>query len=264
MRSVLSAGGSLDQIIAAGEKALHLLRHADLNLPPNALTTRTLLPILTSLKLNDPYQQLKEEELRIGLRIYPKLKELVREAEDRLRMAGLIAATGNIIDIGAQQFYDIEKSVEEIGKKGFKIDNFDLFRKKLATPQQILYILDNTGELFFDRVLIEELSGHEVIGVVKERPIHNDATLKEARRAGIDRLITTGDGSLGIDWEKSGREFLTAYESADIVIGKGHANFESLVDGRRDAFLILKAKCPVVAEKLGVEVGDLVFYYYQP
>jgi uncharacterized protein with ATP-grasp and redox domains len=35
-----------------------------------------------------------------------------------------------------------------------------------------------------------------------------------------------------------------------------------LVDRERDAFFILKAKCPVVAKSLGVEIGDSVFYYY--
>jgi hypothetical protein len=267
MRSVLSAGGSAEKVIRAGEEALKFLSQADLTIPPNALTTRTLVPILADLKLNDPYAQLKLEEIRIGKGIYPRLKKIVADAPDRLRTAFLIAATGNIIDIGAQTNYDIETAVAEIGKKGFRIDSFDQFKERMARAKDILYILDNTGELFFDRILIEELKDFDLTACVKARPIHNDATEREAKAAGIDRfarIITTGDGSLGIDWERSGKEFLNAYQNADIVIGKGHANFESLIDGKRDSFLLLRAKCPVVAERIGIDVGDLVLYYYEP
>lgn len=45
-----------------------------------------------------------------------------------------------------------------------------------------------------------------------------------------------------------------------MVIAKGHANFESMVDMERDGF-ILKAKCPVVAGRLNVQEGDSVFFY---
>jgi len=268
MRSVQSAGASIEQILDAGRQSIEILSRLSLDLPPNVLTSRTLIPVLKGMGLKDPYIRLKEKEINIGNSIYPRLKKLITSSKDRLRCGCLVAATGNIIDIGAQQNYDIEKSVEEIGKIGFKIDHFKQFIHHLKPGHQILYILDNTGELFFDRILIEELSeNYKITAVVKERPIHNDATEKEARSAGIERfarIITSGDGSLGIDWDKSGKEFLEAYRSADLVIGKGHANYESLIDGERDCFLILKAKCPVVAEKLGVDIGDLVFYYYQP
>ncbi|HID31963.1 MAG TPA: DUF89 family protein, partial [bacterium (Candidatus Stahlbacteria)] len=219
------------------------------------------------INLNDPYDRLKRAELRIGKKIYPVLKKIVSESPDRLKTAFIIAATGNIIDIGAQSNYDIEAAVDEIGRSGFKIDHFERFTRKIKQAESIFYILDNTGELFFDLILIEELQRYRITACVKERPIHNDATIREAEAAEIGRyarIITTGDGSLGIDWEKSKDEFLETYQDADIVIGKGHANFESLIDGKRDAFLILRAKCPVVAERIGVDVGDLVLYYYEP
>ena len=45
---------------------------------------------------------------------------------------------------------------------------------------------------------------------------------------------------------------------ADIIISKGQANYETLTETRYPVFYTLKAKCPPVANHLGVRVGDLV------
>lgn len=45
---------------------------------------------------------------------------------------------------------------------------------------------------------------------------------------------------------------------ADLIISKGQANYETLSDVPRNVFFLLKAKCPVIAGHLGVQVGDLV------
>ena len=56
-----------------------------------------------------------------------------------------------------------------------------------------------------------------------------------------------------------GADFLEEFYQADLIIAKGHGNFETLneVVGR-NIFFILKAKCEVVAKELGVNVGDSV------
>jgi hypothetical protein len=48
------------------------------------------------------------------------------------------------------------------------------------------------------------------------------------------------------------------YRAADMLIVKGQGNYESLSNERGPLFFLLKAKCPVVAQDLGVEVGDIV------
>jgi uncharacterized protein with ATP-grasp and redox domains len=52
---------------------------------------------------------------------------------------------------------------------------------------------------------------------------------------------------------------LNLFESADIVISKGHANFEALHGKRADIFFLLRAKCNVVADVIGVSKGDFIF-----
>ena len=106
---------------------------------------------------------------------------------------------------------------------------------------------------------------------VKASPILNDALLADAVSAGLDslgKIITVNNDKqsrfLGVDFTLTSDEFNETFENADIVIAKGHANFESLIDCERDCFFILMAKCPVVANKLGVNIKDRVFKYIPP
>jgi hypothetical protein len=42
------------------------------------------------------------------------------------------------------------------------------------------------------------------------------------------------------------------------VISKGQGNYETLSDVAKDIFFILKAKCPVIAQHIGCDLGSLV------
>ena len=44
----------------------------------------------------------------------------------------------------------------------------------------------------------------------------------------------------------------------DVVIAKGQANYETLSEEGTKVFLLLQAKCPVIARDLGVSVGSIV------
>jgi uncharacterized protein with ATP-grasp and redox domains len=97
---------------------------------------------------------------------------------------------------------------------------------------------------------------------VKGGPILNDVTMKDAQDSGLDtlgKLVSTGSDCLGISRDSCSAEFLELLDGVDIVVAKGHANFETLDQWGRDIFFLLKAKCEVVARELGVDVGDTVF-----
>ena len=66
--------------------------------------------------------------------------------------------------------------------------------------------------------------------------------------------MSNDDGVPGVVDETCGEEFRTAFSSADLIIAKGQANFETMSE-RTDkpiAFLFL-AKCPVVCRAIGAE-----------
>ena len=141
---------------------------------------------------------------------------------------------------------------------------FRLFVDRVAASQRLLYLCDNAGEIVFDRVLLEILRGmgKDVIAVVKGAPVINDATMEDARAAGLDEcadVIDNGNDGIGTLLEACSPRFRDAYRSADLVISKGQANFETLAgEGDERIFFLFKVKCPVVAGFLKRRDGDIV------
>ncbi len=244
--------------------AMDLVGNFSLKEPPNLFTSRIIMEVYKLLNLPDPFATVKREMQKLGKRASQEVKRIIDHASDPIHTALKFAGAGNVIDIGPQANFDLEKTLQNIS---FARDDYKIFKEKLKGSEKLLYILDNAGEIYFDKLLIERLLHlfpMKIIMAVKEKPILNDATLLEAREAGLldfGEVITTGSGFLGVNFEEVSERFLQEYETADIIIAKGHANFESLVDCERDSFFILKAKCPVVANRLGIKVGESAFYY---
>lgn len=211
----------------------------------------------------DPYCQIKQKDVQTALRLYPKLKRYAAE-DDSLYRALKVAATGNVLDSGLCSDYAIEKDLDTELKKPFAVCDLPDFKQKLKDAKNILIIGDNAGETVFDRVLAELLKHHNITYAVRGAPIINDATTEDAHASGLDqcaRIITTGSDMLGIVPEECSRIFLDCFYSADIVISKGHGNYETLAESDRDIFFLLKVKCPVLAELLGVGLNEYAFKY---
>ncbi len=261
-RIVLFSKGKEEDFINITKLAMDMAGSLSLEDPPSIFTSYIIKEVYNYLKNSDPFFELKKEMNKIGKKKAGEAKILIEKEKDKIYGAIKYAACGNIIDIGPQDNFDLERHIKNLS---FKRDDYKIFKEKLKGANKVLYVLDNAGEIYFDKLLLEELSFLNLVIVVKKEPILNDATIKDAKEAELDRLgkiIDTGSGFLGVNFNELSEEFLKNYKEADIIIAKGHANYESLVDKERDVFFILKAKCPVVAKSLGVEVGDSVFYYY--
>ena len=86
--------------------------------------------------------------------------------------------------------------------------------------------------------------------------------MQDAKEAGLTKLvkvITTGSNDIGVYWPSVSREFRNAVAAADIIVSKGHGNFETCHDRPGNWYFLLKAKCEMVAGELGVKLGDIVF-----
>jgi uncharacterized protein with ATP-grasp and redox domains len=55
-------------------------------------------------------------------------------------------------------------------------------------------------------------------------------------------------------------EFREVFEGADLIIAKGQGNYETLSEHEANIYFLLRAKCPVVAEHIGCEVGSALLY----
>jgi uncharacterized protein with ATP-grasp and redox domains len=208
----------------------------------------------------DPFRGLKDESTRQALALYPLLKDRVQASSDRLEAAIRIAIAGNVIDFGPNRAFDLEREIDTTLEKDPAIWDYPAFRNALSRAHEILYIGDNAGECVFDRILIEELN-KPVIYVVRDVPVINDATYEDAVQAGIDQvaaIVSSGTDAPGTILHTCSSEFLNLYNQAEFTISKGQGNYEALSSEPRPIFFLLKAKCRVIADDIGVQEGDIV------
>ncbi|MBW2049891.1 MAG: DUF89 family protein [Deltaproteobacteria bacterium] len=208
----------------------------------------------------DPFREIKGKSTEQALSLYPSMKSLVEKSNDRLLTAIRISIAGNVIDFGANWRFDLNAEVAEILVRDFAVCDYKRFKDQLNEAHKILYIGDNAGECVFDRILIEEMK-KPVIYVVRDIPIINDATYEDAEQAGIDKVATilsSGTDGPGTILKTCSPEFKRIYDSAEFIISKGQGNYEALSNEKRPIFYLLKAKCHVIANDIGVGEGDIV------
>lgn len=220
-------------------------------------------------KEKDPYEGVKKESNDLVLKMYPELKGKIEKSEDPLRTAIRLAIAGNIIDFGALQKFDLKKTIKEVLKKEFAIDDYEKLKEKMMDAKTLLYFADNAGEIGFDRLLVETMLKEKwfegIRFVVKGGPIINDATLEDALYMGLDELpnveiLSVSGGEPGTGPERSSQKVKRWIEKHDLVISKGQGNYEALNECS-GIFFMLMAKCPIIASDLGVDAKDIVLRY---
>lgn len=224
----------------------------------------------------DLYARIKQKSNNVGLRIYDKLKNKVASSRNKLLTAAEIAILGNIIDYGAKNHLDVNKELDRLLKEEHQtikqerkgIFNFKEFSSHARKAQNILYLADNAGETVFDRVLIEQIlktyKGKKIIYAVKDKPVINDALIKDAVACGIDKIVevmSSGSDAPGTVLSLCSEKFLEVYKKADMIISKGQGNFEALSGRKEPIFFLFMAKCPVIAREAKCKVGDLILLH---
>lgn len=212
----------------------------------------------------DPYKRLKDEYNRIALAKLPGLRQRVTAHGDRLEGSVRAAIAGNVIDFGIYDKIDLDKAIDESFLLPFPSAVYADFAGLAAGSRRILYLCDNAGEIAFDLMLLETLRnmGKPVTAAVKGSPVINDATLEDAaavRLSDLCEVIDNGNDGIGTLLEECSPRFMDAYRSADLIISKGQANYETLMQTGDDRlFFLFKVKCPVVARTTGRKNGDIV------
>ncbi|HSA78546.1 MAG TPA: ARMT1-like domain-containing protein [Nitrospirota bacterium] len=262
-RTLNYAGVNGDRGRSILRKAEKIIARASLDEIP-ARTTTLIHRILREETGVDPYKQVKDSYNRIALDRLTRLRRMAAEMPDRLEGSVRIAIAGNVIDFGIYESFDLDRSLSESFHLPLSLFDYHNFAQAAASARRILFLCDNAGEIVFDRVLIETLRdrGKEVTAAVKGSPVINDATLDDASAAGLAEcavVIDNGNDGIGTLLEACSQQFMDAYRSADLIISKGQANYETLVQ-EKDArtFFLFKVKCPVVARVLNRENGDIV------
>ncbi len=235
-------------------------RKSDFSIP---MISRELHVLLKQYSKNsDPYKEIKKQSNDLVLGMYPDLKEILFQSENKFETALRLAIAGNIIDYGIGNHFDLQGTIDKVLNSEFAIDDSLELKQAISEAKTVLYLGDNCGELVFDKLFIEIIMHPNLIYAVRGAPVINDATMADARYVGMDivaDVISNGYDAPSTILEHCSAEFLEVFNRADVIISKGQGNLEGLFGKtNKEVYFLLMVKCEVIADALGVKKGDFV------
>jgi len=233
--------------------------------PQNAL--KMYQNIANILDTDDIYHDIKQKSIKKAKEIVPFAKSLVEKSDDKFLAALKMAIAGNVIDLASEVEFDLEDEVRSILKNSLNEDDTLSLKKRLSNSKKIAYLADNAGENEFDKLFmsyIKELFPQvELFYFVRSKPIINDICYKDVKDdqelLDLATLVDSGNLTPGMVLEDLTPKAKECLLSCDTIISKGMGNYECLSNYKLDRlFYLLKVKCEVVANSLGLKVGDIV------
>ena len=212
---------------------------------------------------NDLYAFEKSSANEMLLSEYSHWRSYIDNSQNPFRTAAKLAVVGNIIDYGAHSLKgNMIEQINSLYARHFKVNMTEELEIEIQKADSILYLGDNAGEIFFDRLFIETVKHPKVIFAVRGSPVINDVTFEDAAQVGISkmcRVISNGFDAPSTLLEFCSDEFIETYNKSDLVISKGQGNFEGLMnENHQNTFFMLIAKCNAMADLLGVQKSDMV------
>ncbi|MBN1215691.1 MAG: DUF89 family protein [Candidatus Lokiarchaeota archaeon] len=260
---------SNDIILDAQERIMKFLLKNDIKKITSPLVGKYLYNLIGNiLNDNDPYANLKKTSNQIALKYYDRIKNFIEKSADPLLEALVVSALGNTIDFASQHKIDILNDIEKMNPKDLIINDYIKFKQSLDSTDRLVILLDNAGEIVFDKILVEILQKFypklEIICAVRSAPIINDATMQDAEYIKLNLFvkIIKSSPAPGIDFSDISEELRKYLYSEDgMILSKGQGNFETLYGldlPNKNIFYLLKAKCNLMERIFNVKIGSLI------
>ena len=106
------------------------------------------------------YKDIKKQYNDLVLGMEDQLRREIREAEDPLAKAIVMARIGNYIDFGAMNHVDQNEFLELFRDTKMRDDDkevYNSFLKECEKAKHFLLVCDNCGEIVLDKLMIEQL-----------------------------------------------------------------------------------------------------------
>ena len=216
-------------------------------------------------KLMD-YKKEKKEFNSLMLDLESELEEKIRSGKNReeiLKNAINYARSGNYIDFGALNHVDKNELMgllEKAGEEDVDGHTFAMLSEDLDKAEELVYLLDNCGEIVADKLLVkvlkEQYPNMNITVMVRGMEVLNDAVMEDAEEVGLTKLVKVignGNGVAGTQADLLSREAREAIEKADIIISKGQGNFETIYGGGWNIYYLFLCKCAWFSERFGME-----------
>ena len=261
LRTLRAARASKDIELATLKEAARLVAEFDFESSAPALGQAIQRLVRKNTKNDDPYKSAKTFSNETMKNLLPKMRQSVAKSKDPLLAAFLFSALANRIDFGpggfsAEQLEELFFSGQELE---FGKNMYAQLKEELKKASDVVFLLDNAGEIVADSLIIEMLK-QNVTAIVRGLPTINDATMDDIHEAGIEdicRFLHTADDLPGIPQDLP-QEAEDKLRKADLIISKGQGNFETMQGRGLPVYYLLMAKCGPVANCLGVEHNSLV------
>ena len=223
----------------------------------------------------DLYTDIKDRDNARAEEVLSAVSAKITSLHDAL----IASVIGNAMDYGVTGHTvadDFTAYFNEIFAHGLAIDHSEeIFQR----AKNVVYFTDNCGEVIFDMCFIRALKEHgsTVTVVVKDGPMLNDVTMREAKLCGLDKAadavyVAGGGAQLGTHPQNFPDEVKAAVDNATLLISKGLANYESLTEYEinKPVAYMMMIKCEAVGRHISetyhhmVKKGDLVAFLELP
>lgn len=221
------------------------------------------------LGLGNIYTEVKERSNKFMLSIEQNIKEEIDNADWPLLLAIQYAMVGNYIDYGAMDHVDhdvLSKIIDNAKHQHIDKDICIAFDAELKKAKSMTYILDNSGEVVFDKIFIQLLQKNypdlHITAIVRGGEAFNDVTLVEAEEVGLTDIVEVIDNGTeipGTQLDLINQLSSSKINNSDIILSKGQGNFESLYGCGKNIYYIFLCKCNLFTEMFNVEKFTGIF-----
>ena len=208
------------------------------------------------------YKDIKKQYNDLVLGMEDQLRREIREAEDPLAKAIVMARIGNYIDFGAMNHVDQNEFLELFRDTKMRDDDkevYNSFLKECEKAKHFLLVCDNCGEIVLDKLMIEQLKLRfphlSVKAMVRGGEVLNDATVEDAIYAGLDQvaiLVSNGEAIAGTIYDMLPQNAKDAMDEAEVILAKGQGNYESMAGQGRHVFYEFLCKCDLFTRRFEV------------
>ncbi len=253
-----------------------------LKLPDFSTEIFTLIAEKTGTK--DPFLQIKIQSNEFFKELLPKIEGSLIHLPPKNMLYKLIlySIAANMVDFSTGGHHvdldDIANNIVHFPNEGLAIDHFDELYSLIENMNKIVYLSDNCGEVVVDNLVVKFLvqeMGKEVYFGLKGGPIANDCMIEDFTRDGLPKYATEifpVCSSFGWNLDQTTDYFTDLLKTCELLIVKGQSNFETTLNNLNrypdfsfpPIFCILRTKCKVITETIGVPLGSNVVRKMHP
>ena len=122
------------------------------------LNAKIMRLLNSELNLGDIYYEIKKQYNKLLMSMEDEILNNIYNSHDKLFTALKYAMVGNFIDFGAMDKVDINKLknlIKDAPKQIVNNNEYNNFLQEIKNAKQIVYIVDNSGEIVFEKIFIK-------------------------------------------------------------------------------------------------------------